>query len=121
MSARGSHGGCSTQPDMTDPPRGSNISAVRTQSCSAASSCMRSSIVAPDSSGTPESAVRVGFPAVCDSMVLKVRAPAGTCTPRSIRRLTASQTPVTGLNPPLMLRRTPSPSPSCVREVPVPG
>src|SRR5688500_12401917 len=60
---------------MTDPPRGSNISAVRTQSWFSARSCIRSSMVAPDNSGVPDRKVRVGCPAVCDSMVRKVRVP----------------------------------------------
>jgi len=67
MSARGSQGAWRTQPDMTEPPRGSNISAVRIQSWLAARSCIRSSMVAPDSSGTQDKTVRVGLPAVCDS------------------------------------------------------
>src|SRR5262249_51765990 len=73
--------------------RGSNIRAVRTQSWFAARSCIRSSMVAPDSSGTPDKTVRVGFPAVCDSMVRKRRVPGDRRAGRSNGRVAGSHDP----------------------------
>ena len=53
MSQSGRVGGYSIEPDMTSCPRGSNISARRTQSCRAMKSSRRADMLAPSSNGAP--------------------------------------------------------------------
>src|SRR6516164_10388660 len=47
----------------------------------------------PDMTGPPDKTVRVGFPAVCDSMVRKLRVPGGRRPGRSNGRVAGSHDP----------------------------